>query len=62
MTFNLSNNDNHQRNDMITVLNGNFAQVSATQSECLCKLNCQTQPKTNKGMNEIKRHKAMPTL
>ena len=62
MTFNLSNNDNHQRNDMITVLNANFAQVSATRSECLCKLNCQTQPKTNKDMNEIKRHKAMPTL
>ena len=33
ITFNLSNKDNHLRNDMITVLSANFAQVSATQTE-----------------------------
>ena len=37
MTFNLSNKDNHLWNDMITVLNANFAQASATHIECLCK-------------------------
>ena len=30
MTFNLSNMDSFVRNDMITVLNSNFAQVSGT--------------------------------
>ena len=42
MTFNLSDKDNNLWNDMIFVLNANFAQVSATQTECWCKLNYQT--------------------
>ena len=62
MTFNLSNKNNHLWNDMITVLNANFAQVSTTQIECMCKMNCQTQPKTNIGKCEEKRHKVMPTM
>ena len=33
LTFNLSNKDNHLWNDMIAVLNANFAQVSATQTK-----------------------------
>ena len=43
---------------MITVLNANFAQVGATQTECLCKLNCQTQTKQKKActkQNDIRR-------
>ena len=39
ITFNLSNEDNYLWNDMITVLSANFAQVSAPQTECWCKLN-----------------------
>ena len=46
MTFNLSNKDNYLWNAMITVLNANFAQVSATQTEWWCKLNCETHSKT----------------
>ena len=34
MTFNLSNKDNYLWYTMITVLSDNFAQVSATQTEC----------------------------
>ena len=33
ITFNLSNTNNHLRNDMITVLSAIFAQVSSTQTE-----------------------------
>ena len=46
MTFNLSNKDNYLWNAMITVLSANFTQVSATETECWCKLNCETRPKT----------------
>ena len=46
MTFNLSNKDNSLWNAMITILSANFAQVSATQTECWYKLNCETHPKT----------------
>ena len=46
MTFNLSNKDNYLWNAIITVLSANFAQVSATQTECWYKLNCETHPKT----------------
>ena len=46
MTFSLSNKDNYLWNAMITVLSANFAQVSATQTECWCKMNCETHPKT----------------
>ena len=46
MTFNLSNKDNYLWNAMITVLSANFAQVSATQTECWCKMNCETHPQT----------------
>ena len=46
MTFNLSNKDNYLWNAMITVLSANFVQVSATQTECWCKMNCETHPKT----------------
>ena len=45
-TFNLSNKDSNLWNDITTVLSANFAQVSTTQTECWCKLNYQTQPKT----------------
>ena len=62
MTFNLSNKDKHPCNDMITVLNANFAQVSATQTEGLCKLNHETQSKTNKGLYKTKQRKVMPTI
>ena len=62
MTLNLCNKDNHLQNDMLTVLNTNFVQVSATQTECFCKLNHETQQKINKGMWETKRHKVMPTM
>ena len=34
MTFNLSNKDDNLWNAMITVPSANFAQVSATQTEC----------------------------
>ena len=44
---------------MITALSANFAHVSATQTECRCKLNCQTQPKTDKGIYETKQHKVI---
>ena len=47
---------------MLTVLNANFVQVSATQTECFFKLNHETQQKTNKGMCETKRHKVMPAM
>ena len=46
MTFNLSNKDNSLWNAMITILSANSAQVSATQTECWYKLNCETDPKT----------------
>ena len=46
MTFNLSNKDNYLWNAMIAVLSANFAQVSTTQTECWCKMNCETHPKT----------------
>ena len=46
MTFNISNKDNYLWNVMITVLSANFAQVSATQTECWCKMNYTTHPKT----------------
>ena len=46
MTFSLSNKDNYLWNAMITVLSANFAQVSATQTECWCKMNGETHPKT----------------
>ena len=62
ITFNLSNKNNHQWNDIITVLSANFAQVSATQTEFWCKLNYQIEPKTNKGKREAKWHKVMPTI
>ena len=59
VTFNLRIKDNQLWNDMISA---NFAQVSATQTECWCKLNYQTQPKTNEGLYETKWHKVMPTM
>ena len=62
MIFNLSDKDDHLWNGMITVLSTNFAQVSATQTECSYKLNHKTQPKKSKGMCETKRHKVMPTI
>ena len=62
ITFNLSNKDKNLWNDMITVLSANFAQVSATQTEFWCKLNYQTDPKTNKGKCEAKRHKMISTM
>ena len=34
MTFNLSNKDNYLWHTIITSLSANFAQVSATQTEC----------------------------
>ena len=46
MTFNFSNKDNYLWNVMIVVLSANFTQVSATQTECWCKMNCETHPKT----------------
>ena len=46
MTFNLRNNYNYLWDAMITVLKANFSKVSATQTECWCKMNCETQPKT----------------
>ena len=39
LTFNLSNKDNDLWNDIITVLSGNVAQVSATQTGFWWKLN-----------------------
>ena len=59
---NLSNKDNHLWNDKITVLNPNFTQVSAAQSERTCKLNHGTQPKANKNIYETKRYKVMSTM
>ena len=46
MTFSLSNKDNYLWNAMITILSANFARVRATQTECWCKINCETHPKT----------------
>ena len=37
-------------------------QLKLNASECICKLNCQTQPKTNIGKCEKKRHKVMPIM
>ena len=52
INFDLSQKDNHLWNGMITVLNDNFAQVSATQTEFWCKLRNQIEAKTNKGKCE----------
>ena len=43
---NLSNKINYLWNAMIAVLSANFAQVNVTQTECWCKMNCETHPKT----------------
>ena len=52
MTF---NKNNHLSNDIITVLNANFEHVIATQTECLCKLNCpQKQIKACRKQNGIR--------
>ena len=59
---NLSNKDNNLWNYITTVLIVNLAQVSATKTECWCKLNYQTQQKSNKGMWKTKRHKVMPAM
>ena len=47
---------------MITVLSAKCAQVSATKTEFSFKLNCQIEPKTNKGKWEAKRQKVMPKM
>ena len=47
ITFNFSNKDNYLWNDMITFLSANFAQANATHTKFWCKLNNQTEPKTN---------------
>ena len=62
MTFNLTDRDNQLWNGMIIVLGANFSQVSATQTECWCKLNNEIQPKRSKGMFKTKGHKVMPTI
>ena len=46
MTFNLRNNYNYLWDAMITVLKANFSKVNATQTECWCKMNSETQRKT----------------
>ena len=46
MTFSINNEYNYLWNAMITVLSANFAQVSETQTEWWCKMNCETHPKT----------------
>ena len=47
---------------MISVPSADFAQVSATQTKFLCKLNYQIEPTTNKDKCEAKRHKVMQTI
>ena len=51
MIFSLSNKDNYLWNFMI-MISANFAQVNATQTECWCKMNCETDPKTKAGAKE----------
>ena len=48
MTFNLRNKDNYLWNAMITVLNANFAQASATQTEWTVKRPQKQRPVRNK--------------
>ena len=62
ITFNLRNKDSHLWNDMITVLSVNVTQDSGNLTEFLCKLKYQIEPKTNKGKDEAKLHKVMPTM
>ena len=59
MTFTLSNKDNYLWYTMITDLTANFAQVSATQTECYNEL--WNAPK-NKGLCGTKRHKVIPAM